>query len=266
MSVAVVTSCSQDGYNKYGLRFLETFQQHWPAEVSLYLVSEDNLTLPSIIKGRTVEFLSLIEWAPPDVLDFYVRHADNKRARGVSDGGYNFRTDAWKFSKKVFAISLAATRTEVRRLIWLDADVFTFADVPITLFDTLPPDGFRLACLDRGRYHSECGFVAYDLHYADTRQFIDKFKRLYTSDAVFALREWHDSFVFDWLRKQEGITTYKIPHKSQSHPFVNSVLGTYMDHLKGNRKQHGSSKDHPRFHRMPYYYQQLKSRRERRRR
>lgn len=268
MSIAVVTSCSAAGYAKYGLRFLDTFHKHWPKEVALYLVSEDQLPIPPFMTDRSATSVSLVHDAPPDVRNFYTQHAQNKRAHGVPEhaarrlrNGYDFRTDAWKFSKKVFAINLAAGCTQADKLIWLDADVVTFADVPLSLFDTLPPSDCALACLDRGSYHSECGFVSYNLAHSGTRHFINDFQMLYTSGAVFALPEWHDSFVFDWLRKQTGIATYKIPHKSSGHPFVYSVLGTYMDHLKGNRKQHGVSRDHPRFRRPPPWASSVRSRR-----
>lgn len=247
VSIAVVTSCSLAGFEQHGRRNITTLDQFWPADVNVYMVSEDNLQIPKV-QRRTIEFLPLGVHA--SATEFYEKHADNARAKGITGptgrNGYAFRFDAWKFSKKVFAISLVASQTKAKRLIWLDADVFTFAPLPLFLLQALPPPRYALAYLDRGvKYHSECGFVSYDLTHPQTKPFIAEFERLYVSGEVFGLKEWHDSFVFDWLRKRTGIPCYKIPHGGQGHPFVHSLLGKYMDHLKGRRKEHGQSRDHP---------------------
>jgi hypothetical protein len=246
MKIAVVTSCSAAGYDAYGARFLQSLDQYWPLAVSLYVVSEDALSVPEQgATGRTMHFLSLAN-APPPVGAFYVRHIDNAAARGAGKLK-GFRWDAWKFSKKIFAINMAAHHTDVDLLMWVDADVVTFAPVPFDLLKTLPPSHMSVAYLDRGKYHSECGFVSYNLRGPTTLKFIDEMQRVYTSDAVFSLAEWNDCFVFDWVRQRMHVLGYKIPHKSTGHPFVHSVLGKYMDHLKGRRKDRGFSPEHPRF-------------------
>lgn len=246
-TVAVVTSCSADGYKQYGARMVETFLAFWPHDMKLYVVSEDALTLPA-----GPEFVSLND-APQPVADFYARHANNPRAHGDRGNVKNFKYDAFKFSKKVFAVEMVAARTEVDRLIWLDADVETFAGIPPEFVRSMPPnDNFALSCLDRGpHYHSECGFVSYNLRHPQTRRFITDFARLYTSDEVFNLKEWHDSWVFDWLRRRMKLTCHRIPHKSNGHPFVHSKLGEFMDHFKGRRKEAGRSSDHPRYNPKP---------------
>jgi hypothetical protein len=65
---------------------------------------------------------------------------------------------------------------------------------------------------------------------------------------IFTLAEWHDSFVFDAVRTKfkgqiiennwsRGIIT------GEGHPLINSSWGGYLDHLKGDRKDLGRSKD-----------------------
>jgi hypothetical protein len=156
--------------------------------------------------------------------------------------GYNFRFDACKFSKKVFAIAMIAEHLAIgppAKLFWIDADTITHAPVPLALLDRVLPDGAALSCLARQGYHSECGFVGYNFGHTAATRFIKSFEALYHSEAVFQLAEWHDSWVFDWLRNKLQTPTHNIPHKSKGHPFVNSVLGDYMDHMKGNRKKLG---------------------------
>lgn len=250
--INVITSCSRAGWQEYGRRFVETFLQHWPADVGLHLVSEDDLDTTSQGWPRSFNFWRLSESAR--AAEFDRRHRDNPRMHGrvkfetdagwsprKQQRGYNFRYDAYRFAKKVFAIELvahAAAKTE--RLFWIDADVVTFAPVPPALLERLLPADKALSCLDRGTsYHSECGFVGYNLDHAMGRPFIAAFAALYASDRVCELGEWHDSWVFDWLRRDMKVPTYAIPHNSRHHPFVNSELGLCMDHLKGARKERG---------------------------
>lgn len=245
---AVVTSCSAKGWEEYGRRFVETYTQFWPADIPLYLVSEDEL--PQQRKPVTLLSLRLSEAATA----FMERHRENKRAHGrvheftdqgrkkpkTIAGGYNFRYDAFRFAKKVFAIDFVArTLCHSGRLIWVDADVVTFAPVEHQLLNRVLPSDRALSCLDRGEYHSECGFVGYNLDHPETRPFISAFANLYAKDTVFDLQEWHDSWVFDWLRRRRVTPTYPIPHRSRGCPIPNSELGRCIDHLKGARKDYG---------------------------
>ena len=72
-------------------------------------------------------------------------------------------------------------------------------------------------------------------------------RELYEKDTVFNLPQWHDSYVFDCIRTTlEGQTNKKNISlspwgKDYDHVFVNSVLGDYMDHMKGPRKYKGAT-------------------------
>jgi hypothetical protein len=245
MNYAVVTSCSAKGWETYGERFVRTFLEFWP-KVELILCSED--ALPEIA-GVTV--LNLRETAG----GYIERHANNKVTHGKErapgqkpwkatniNAGYNFRYDAARFGLKAFAIDMAAQKRGGGRLLWVDADVVTFAPVPLSLLDETLPRTFALSCLDRGMdYHSDCSWVGYNLDHPQTLPFIAAFRRLYETDAVLKLQEWHDSWVFDYLRRSQRMPTHCIPHLSRSHPLPNSAIGQYCDHLKGARKQLGKT-------------------------
>jgi hypothetical protein len=177
-----------------------------------------------------------------------------------------FRWDAVRFCYKVFSVALAETMISDGWLIWLDADSHTHSAVPLDALKTLCPRDSMISYLGRGEsYHSECGWVAYNLDHPATRSFIRQFVGMYISDAIFQEREWHDSYIWDVARKQ-----YQNQHRFHNlnpepnnkglagHPFINSELGRYMDHVKGQRKNQGQSKpkevilhqDHP-------YWQQV---------
>lgn len=256
-TVSVITSCSLGGWNAYGQKGVMSMLEHWPKEITFHLVSEDTLPIECTKKWTQGQpnrliFWNLNEYEP--AREFYTRHATNMRAQGKESrnrSAYDFRLDAYRFSKKVFALRMVSRNMQGGRLLWLDADTHTLYPVPLELLRRLPPDKHHIAFLDRPGYHSECGFVGYNLNYTNTQGFLERFAQLYASDEVFKLKEWHDSWVFDWLRKHMAadIRGYAIPHKNRSHPFVYSELGQYCDHLKGNRKALGISTEHPRFKR-----------------
>lgn len=252
--ITVVTSCSRSGWETYGRRFVETFLEYWPEDVALHLVTEDlpGDAITSVKWKRDFSVWALWK-ASPAARAFHERHDTNALARGTerrpehvgwtpkkAQAGYNFRYDAYRFAKKVFAIELIARHTAAGRLFWVDADVATFAPAPREVLEKLLPVDKALSCLDRGElYHSECGFVGYGLDHAATRPFIEAFAKLYAADEVFALQEWHDSWVFDWLRRRMKVPTYAIPHCSRSQPFANSELSRFADHAKGANKAIG---------------------------
>ena len=68
---------------------------------------------------------------------------------------------------------------------------------------------------------------------------------IYESDDIFNHIESHDSFIFGELvedYKAVGVEFNDLGGPDQGgHIFINSVLGKYMDHLKGFRKEVGKS-------------------------
>jgi hypothetical protein len=79
------------------------------------------------------------------------------------------------------------------------------------------------------------------------QEFLTEFQRMYddAENGIFTLKEWHDSFVFDAVRIKflmhelnwsQGLIT------GEGHPLINCEWGTYIDHLKGARKDQGRSR------------------------
>ena len=135
-------------------------------------------------------------------------------------------------------------------MIWIDADTHTHSPVSLEWLATVCPQDSLASYLGRGEnYHSECGWVAYNLEHPHTRQFIQDFVNMYISDDIFKLKEWHDSYIWDQVRKryQTENKFFNLNPIADSkglagHPFINSELGRFMDHMKGDRKLRGQSK------------------------
>jgi hypothetical protein len=234
---------------------INTFDQHWPVSVPLRVYAEDCAPLQP---SPRVEVLDL-HASSPDLVNFKQRHSKNPVANGtvakdtsVPFRDNNFKWDAVRFSNKVFAVIHAASTVKTHWMIWLDADTVTFRDVPQDLLPRICDDTAMACYLGRQeKYHSECGWVAYNLRHAHTQEFMSQWRDLYVHDQLFDLREYHDSFLFDELRRrfqsQHGTKFHNMTpvsgKKGPGHPFIASELGRYMDHLKGDvRKDLGRSR------------------------
>ena len=263
MKYTVITTFNQAGLKQYGQRMISTFEQYWPAEVDLVVYAEN--CKPTVSRANTCVADLLSDSA--ELRQFIERHQNNPLAHGQStpdrqvDPKKQFRWDAVRFAYKVFSIALAAATIKTDWLVWLDADTHTHSLVPISGLNALCPVDSMISYLGRSEtYHSECGWVAYNLTNPQTLQFIKDFVDMYNNDKIFELDEWHDSYVWDVVRRRYYGTNkfYNLnPAPSTKglagHPFINSALGLYMDHVKGKRKVLGQSKakdiamhlDHP---------------------
>ena len=162
--------------------------------------------------------------------------------------GIGYRWDAIRFSHKTYCVFHAAETLSADAIFWIDADTFCFRDIPRDFIESTLPSAAMLSFLGRRYRTSECGYVGYNLRHPRIHNFLSSWRELYDTDALFELEEWHDSWVFDWLRKRferQGVITHDLSQglgrRAVNHPFVNGPLGAYMDHLKGERKQHGRS-------------------------
>lgn len=249
MAVNVVSGFSPKGRLEYGEQFLTTFQKHWPKSVRLGVyVEEIDEALHMRAQGQ---ILSL--WDVPGAREFIERHRNEPRANGREvkptwkDGdrrrGYSFRFDAWKFSRQCL-IPAAAARSlpDGEILVWLDADVVTFADVPEGFVEGLLGDADG-CYLGRGKKHSEIGFWAVRIS-DGTRGFVEGLADVYRTDGVFLLGEWHSAFVWDRCRESAeamGLTFRNLTPRGHDHVWHQSPLCLYTDHLKGSRKALGRS-------------------------
>ncbi len=240
--VTVVTSFHAEGYRAYGQRFLATFEEHWPRNVRLKVYAEN---VDVAAHSTRVEVIPLLE-AVPALRRFRDLHQSADHAHGLFNGTYDYRYDAVKFANKAFALAHAARHCSTPLLAWLDADVVSFRPIPADFIARVLGEGYFVAYLGRLGHHTETGFLAFDLTCRAAREFFSAYESMYTSGEIFRLREWHDCEVFDVVRAtfaaQGKIRTRNLSPEGASHPFVNSVLGEYMDHLKGPvRKQAGRS-------------------------
>ena len=257
MKIAVVTTFHEEGLKKYGQKMINTFCENWPAEVVLHIYPEN--CNPGIRDHSHVTLKRLEEL--PDLMAFKDRWQNVPKANGdVSadpvrskrkDAGKGFKWHAVRFAHKVYAIFHCAKETDADILIWMDAD--TICHSPITLKDLyrMIPTDSELCYLGRKGKYSECGLYSMNLRSQNIQNFLKEFQRMYddADNGIFLLDEWHDSFVFDavrknipgllefdWAAKLGDLRLSKLNSPGEGHPLINSDWGAYLDHLKGSRK------------------------------
>jgi hypothetical protein len=128
----------------------------------------------------------------------------------------------------------------------MDADMVCHTAITEQDLDRMLPADRDLCFLGRANKFSECGLYGMNLRSPATQDFLQKFQRMYdqAETGIFTLIEWHDSFVFDAVRKQCTLkeldwTGHMIT--GEGHPLVNCEWGRWLDHLKGARKTSGQS-------------------------
>ena len=258
----VITTFNAQGYTKYASRMLDTYIQNWPSNIQLLAYEQDcNVTQTAVnLQVRNLNTVSALtefkqRWGSVPKANGDVSNDPVKRQR--KDWNKVFKWDAVRFSHKVYAIFHAAKTCETPWLIWMDADMVCHSPISEAFIDSMCPEDKDLCFLGRQGKFSECGLYAMHLHTKGTTRFLKEFQRMYNEaeSGIFTLDEWHDSFVFDAVRKKiEGLQELnwaatlgdlrRTPRNSpgEGHPLVNSAWGSYLDHLKGDdRKAAGHS-------------------------
>ena len=261
MKYTVVTTFNADGYNTYGRRMVETFLQTWPQQVELIVYAEGcaidqsapNLVVRDIgVVSELTAFKQKWQGVPKANGDIFADPVRSKR----KDAAKPFKWNAIRFAHKTYSIFHCAQNVNTDVLIWMDADTICHSKITVEDLDRLCSAQYELCFLGRRKKYSECGLYSMKLHTKGIKRFLNEFQRMYdhADQGIFLLDEWHDSFVFDAVRKQTpGLVEFnwsaslgdlrpsKLNSPGEGHPLINSEWGAYLDHLKGSRKKTGRS-------------------------
>ena len=81
-------------------------------------------------------------------------------------------------------------------ILWLDADTYTFANIPESFIRSTLPENKMTCYLGRGGMYPECGWVGYNKKHAKLNEFINTWTSLYKDNTIFDELEWHDSYLY----------------------------------------------------------------------
>lgn len=256
MKIEVVTTFHEAGLKQYAQRMVDTFINNWPEEVILNIYPENCSPLIPDQSRVNVTPLESVK----SLMDFKQQWKNVPKANGdVSndpvrsrrkDAGKGFKWDAIRFAHKVYAIFDCAMKTDADVLFWMDADTVCHSPIALEKLESFCPMTQDLGFLGREGKYTECGLYSMNLRSNTVKNFLREFQRMYddAENGIFTLAEWHDSFVFDAVRIKfkESLVENNWSAgiiSGEGHPLINSEWGAYLDHLKGERKTLGRSKD-----------------------
>ena len=263
--ITVVTTFHKPGLEQYGQRFLDSFAQRVDKKIKLLVYAESCQPInpdPDQIKIFD-QFESL-----PKLNQFKSTWGNVPKANGIPpedikarrprDWHKEFKWHAIRFANKVYAVFDACQRSQ-DWCVWMDADTFVHSDWRYDDFRKQLPDDVWLTYVGRGKGSQtwpECGFYGMNLRDPVCKLFLEEFERMYedAENGIFKLEEWHDSYVFgDILARYKARDPNVLDYSAEmylkeaktgggGHPLINGVLGTWLDHMKGVRKQEGRSR------------------------
>ena len=210
-----VTTFAPNHWPVYAERFVRSFVAN--SSEPLYVFVEDGID--------NYPFVRDVEWLTLDT-----SHANMLRKSVPAPYANDYRFQAHRFCQKVFAYSDNRLPVDGWRY-WVDADVEISRDIPLFNWETLD-----YAYIGRKVWHhSECGFLGFNMQSLGIKPMMDRIAWFYRTGRVFSLPEWHDSYVFDVVRKEfDGLHGFNIANGSLSmHPWPETILGTFSVHHKG---------------------------------
>ena len=264
--ITVVTTFHKPGLDLYGQRFLDSFAERVDKRIKLLVYAEDCSPVVDPM-CENIKVLNAKEVLPK--LNAFkerwknVPHANGNIAnhparQGRKDWNKEFKWDAVRFANKVYAVFDACERS-TDWCVWMDADTFVHSDWSYEQFKSLLPDDKWITYVGRGKGSQtwpECGFYGMNLHNHQCNAFLKEFERMYedADNGMFKLVEWHDSFIFGHIVNNMKVHNPAVLDYSSEmylreaksggggHPLINTVLGKWIDHMKGDRKVTGKSK------------------------
>lgn len=156
-------------------------------------------------------------------------------ADGKKEGLYDYRYDANKFCRKVFAQDAAFDLdTEV---FWLDADSVTHTQVPESFLRGLI-QGVPFAYYGRAKSYTETGFIGFNTAHEDFRKFREGYLSQFTEGKIFTqLKGWHDCIAFDLARRGLKGNDLSPNGTGMQHVMGAGPTSKYWHHLKGPRRK-----------------------------
>jgi hypothetical protein len=234
--------------------------KNWPGHAKILYYPDD---MSQQIDLPRTQYFDLCK-EQPVLKEFIDRNKDNQRLTKWQPQQYKFEYDAIRFSYKVFACIDAYQKTKPDMLWFLDADIVTFENIPMSWLEHIIPDRAFTSYLGRPKKgFSETGYYAFNTAHKYADEFFKRWQQYYAEDLFFNIQKgflnhfpiagYTDSFTFDAVRiemeragkiKNEDLNDGRwAGSRKARHPFINSELGQYMDHMKGyDRKAQMSSK------------------------
>ena len=242
-------------FDQYGY-CIKGFIKNWPKEVQGIALVEKPEGLPKdLVIPENLEIMDFDKFVGSRLMAFEERNKDKEIFDLGTTGNIKFQ--AAKFARKALAQLYVLENIDADRIFYIDADTITHSPVTVEMLKQLAPDNVYIGCTPRWwkpNGYTETGLMMWNKSdIKNHEKWCQLYADCYDNDKIFEFDAWHDCIAFDYATKTMikedniGIADYGYGVRS-SHPLVSGPLGKYFDHLKGNRKFVGESKERVRMH------------------
>ena len=228
MNVEVITSFDQAYYDNIGHACVATWLQHWPADLKLTCYVEE-FRLPEQARIQQIDFIEL---------------GDSYRTfQQIS----KFKDRVKTFAKKAYSIIHAMEHSTADRIIWLDADVLTTADIPMSMLEFLCNDNTLATYMqvyhkkeDRVWVSAETGVFVVNTRHPEFKAFSQRYRQYYDEHLTENLRRFYDGEVFGAVANEfkshvrDLCADFKKQYKT---PLRHTILGLYLNHYKSKHNK-----------------------------
>jgi hypothetical protein len=226
LNIEIITSFSEEYYNKIGKDSVESWVENWPDDMNLNCYVEGNFEIIDHPRVKRISF-DITEY--PKFLE-----------RGKIGGQER------KFAKKAFSFIHSMQTTAADRIIWLDADVITTDQLTRPFIEAVLPNDVLSTHMGvtyyekkdgtPGRWYvPETGFFAVNTRHPKFSNFRDEYRRRYLEHDQTNLRRFYDNDVYGYVLEELNTETLDLckdfgkPYKT---PLRHTVLGPYLHHYK----------------------------------
>lgn len=229
MIIDTLTSFDQRYWETIGRDSVLSWQQHWPKPLELICYVE-GFTMPPQPRCRVRDWKVL---------------GPAYQAFQLSDEGGRVKI----FAKKAYCVMHQWRESRADRMIWVDADVMTHADIPFTFLESLCDDhtlvtymGVNHVSQDR-RYHSaESGVFVVNLRHPLFGEFADRYEQRYNQHLSEDLRRFYDGEVLGAVCQEFSARTQVRDlcanlGKDYKTPIRHTILGQYLHHHKSKHSK-----------------------------
>lgn len=253
-------------WKEYGQYCLPSADANWPEGQKVIAMIEDPENIPYTPSDR-VEIIDYNQSPIRErVNEFQKRNPDRDMYNMGTTG--NIAIQAFKFAHKALAQLHILENTTEGYVWYIDADTKILQKLTTEFLDSLASTGAYLGCTPRWwkpNGYTETGLMMWNTEDLAHKEWCKLYASCYDEDKIFEIGSpgknlpfelpdgWHDCVSFDYatktLLKNGSIKMVDFGYGVRSsHPLVSGPLGRYFDHMKGNRKFVGESKERVRVH------------------
>lgn len=232
MSITVVTTLHQDGYNLYGKDFICSWTKLFPEEWNIvYYTEKHEPEFPERVK--ILDF----DKTCPDWINFYnhvkllAEELDPKKDKKT----INRLKKALRWSFKMFTLKHALETSDTRYVLWLDSDVRAVKSPPKNWIETVLNNHAIAGQLEhvKGFPHVETGLLLIDCEHNDKEKIIDWIDQGYNKKEILSEPKPWDGAWIGKLFESNTVECKKIK---------------ILEHDRGDSKGHAKAFSDPSLH------------------